>query len=197
MDRECPSYYVERTEDSIPHTKELIEYIRSLSPSKGMFRGAVPEPFQSHPGTSADGSPYVYPVLTPRFAISTTEELLKELRDFAGSDLSLAVQTHISENPSEVEYTKKLFSHLSAPGKPITYAGVYDHYHLLRDNTILAHAVHLEEEELELVKERESGISHCPTSNFNLTSGVAKVGVLLDKKIKVGPPASWASDILP
>jgi len=63
---------------------------------------------------------------------------------------------------------------------------VYDHYHLLRDNTILAHAVHLEEEELKLVKEKESGISHCPTSNFNLTSGMAKVGVLLDRKIKVG-----------
>lgn len=67
---------------------------------------------------------------------------------------------------------------------------MYDHYHLLRGNTILAHAVHLEEEELKLVKERESGISHCPTSNFNLTSGMAKVGVLLDRKIKVSPPAS-------
>jgi len=63
---------------------------------------------------------------------------------------------------------------------------VYDHYHLLRDNTILAHGVHLEEEELELIKERNSGISHCPTSNFNLTSGMAKVGVMLDKEIKVG-----------
>ena len=139
--------------------------------------------------SSADGSPYVYPVLTPRFAIATTDELLKELRDLVDSDPFLAIQTHISENPSEVEYAKILFSHLSRPGKPVTYAGVYDHYHLLRNNTILAHAVHFEEEELELVKERESGISHCPASNFNLTSGVAKVGVMLDKKIKVGSPA--------
>ena len=128
-------------------------------------------------------------MLTPRFAISTTDKLLQDIRDLAVSDPSLTIQTHISENPSEVKYTKELFSHLSTPEKPITYAGVYDHYHLLRDNTILAHAVHLEEEELKLVKERGSGISHCPTSNFNLTSGVAKVGALLDKEIKVGPPA--------
>ena len=129
-------------------------------------------------------------MLTPRFAISTTDELIASVGQLAASDPSLAIQTHISENPAEVEYTKKLFSHLSREGKPITYAGVYDHYGLLRDNTILAHAVHLEEEELELVKERRSGISHCPTSNFNLTSGVAKVGVMLDKEIKVGSPLS-------
>ena len=190
MDRESPSYYVERTEESVPHTEELIKYIRSLSPSKGVLRGTVLKSSESHTGSCTDGSLYVYPVLTPRFAISTTDKLLEKIRDLADSDPRLAIQTHISENPSEIKRTKELFSHLSKPEKPITYAGVYDHYHLMRDNTILAHAVHLEEEELKLVKERESGISHCPTSNFNLTSGVAKVGVLLDRKIKVGPSAS-------
>ena len=190
MDRMCPSYYVERTEESVPHTEELIKYIKSLSPSKGLFLGIVSKPFESHSGSPADGSRYVYPVLTPRFAISTTDKLLENIRDLADSDPLLTIQTHISENPAEVKSTNELFSHLSKPGKPITYAGVYDHYHLMRDNTILAHAVHLEEEELKLIKERESGISHCPTSNFNLTSGVAKVGVMLDRKIKVGPLAS-------
>ena len=147
------------------------------------------EPTRSHPRAPADGSPYVYTVLTPRFAISTTDELLGQLRHLADSDHSLAIQTHISENPAEVKETKKLFHHLSTPEKPITYAGVYDHYHLLRDNTILAHAVHLEEEELKLIKEKNSGISHCPTSNFNLTSGMAKVGDMLDRGIKVSFPS--------
>jgi len=185
MDRECPHYYVERTEESVPNTIELMEYIRSLSPAKGMFPSAAIKPSESHTRTSTDGSPYIYPILTPRFAISTTNELMEVVGELAVSDPSLAIQTHISENPSEVAYTKVLFAHLSKPEKPITYAGVYDHYHLLRHNTVLAHAVHLTEEELELIKERRSGISHCPTSNFNLTSGVAKVGVMLDKGIKV------------
>jgi len=186
MDRNSPSYYVEQTGQSVPDTEELIDHIKSLSPSEGAFQGTASDPSKPHTVASADGSPYVHPVLTPRFAISTTDDLLKKLRKLADSNHSLAIQTHISENPSEVQTTKELFSHLSEPGTPITYAGVYDYYHLLRNNTILAHAVHLEEEELKLVKERESGISHCPTSNFNLTSGVAKVGVLLDRKIKVG-----------
>ena len=190
MDRESPSYYVERTEESVSNTIKLIEHIRSLSPSKGVFRGAMCRPLESHKRDSADGSPYIYPVLTPRFAISTTDQLIASVGQLAAQDPSLAIQTHISENPSEVSRTKELFSHLSTEEKPITYAGVYDHYGLLRDNMILAHAVHLEEEELELVKERRSGISHCPTSNFNLTSGVAKVGVMLDKEIKVHSPAS-------
>ncbi|KAG6893946.1 hypothetical protein C0993_012645, partial [Termitomyces sp. T159_Od127] len=40
--------------------------------------------------------------------------------------------------------------------------------------------------ELKLIKEREAGISHCPTSNFNLRSGDAPIGLYLDKGIKVG-----------
>ena len=147
------------------------------------------KPSEFHTRISPDGSPYVYPILTPRFAISTTDRLIASVGKLAASDPSLAIQTHISENPSEISRTKKLFSHLSTEAKPITYPGVYDHHGLLRDNTILAHAIHLDEEELELVRERRSGISHCPTSNFNLTSGVARVGLMLDKGIKVGPPA--------
>lgn len=46
--------------------------------------------------------------------------------------------------------------------------------------------MHLTDEELDLIKTREAGISHCPTSNFNLSSGVAPVGSWLDRGIKVG-----------
>lgn len=188
MDRNSPDYYVEKTEDSVPDTELLIADIRNLSPSKGASHGAISEHSEPYSRAHADGSPYVYPILTPRFAISTTEELLGKLRVLADSDHSLAIQTHISENREEVKETKKLFAHLGTPEHPITYAGVYDHYHLLRENTVLAHAVYLEPEELDLIKKRNSGISHCPTSNFNLTSGMAHVGVMLDREIKVDYP---------
>ena len=80
--------------------------------------------------------------------------MIESLGKLAALDPPLAIQTHISENPAEVEHTKELYRHLSTPEKPITYAGVYNHYGLLRDNTILAHAVHFEEGDLVLVKER-------------------------------------------
>lgn len=176
MNAHSPTNYIEPSADaSIADTQELISYIRSLS------------------------NPLVQPIITPRFAISCTAELLSKLGTLVTSDTSLAIQTHISENQNEITFTKSLFPIETLPTPPplpgasqgvkpaeTTYAGVYDAFGLLRENTILAHGVHLEDGEVELIKARGAGISHCPTSNFNLRSGCAKVGAWLDKGVKVG-----------
>jgi guanine deaminase len=162
MDRNCPDFYVETSaEVSIAETKELITYIRSL-------------PTPAHSSHSL-----VQPILTPRFAIACTPALLTSLGDLASSDCSLHIQTHISENKTEIAFIRELF-----PAAP-HYAGVYDSFGLLRSNTVLGHGVHLEDAEIKLIAERKAGISHCPTSNFNLSSGVTPVGVYLDQGIKV------------
>jgi len=163
MDRNSPDTYVEASaEDSIEATKALITHIRSIAVDDGV------------------SEPLVYPILTPRFAISCTDTLLTSLGALASSDPSLHIQTHISENPSEVAFTKSLFPACSS------YTDVYDKHGLLRANTVLAHAVHLEEDEVKLIIKKNAGISHCPTSNFNLSSGVARVGEYLDLGIKIG-----------
>lgn len=122
----------------------------------------------------------VQPILTPRFAISCTDELLAELSKIYARNPDLRLQTHLSESTGEIEFTKELF-----PFAP-NYTKVYDHFKLLSDRTVLAHCVHLSAEELELIKLRGSGISHCPTSNLNLRSGVTKVGEMLNAGVKVG-----------
>lgn len=159
MDREVPEDNKESTQDSIDNTKKLIHYIRSL--------------------TQTSDSALVQPILTPRFAISCTPELLRSLGDIADSDPSLRIQAHISENLDEVATVGELF-----PGNT-SYADVYDYFGLLGPKTILGHAVHLGDDEVKLIAERKAGISHCPTSNFNLTSGIAQVGKYLDAGIKV------------
>ena len=165
MNRNCPDYYVEpSSEASLSATKDLIAHIRSF-----------PRPARRDSTLDA----LVQPILTPRFAISCTPDLMSSLGELASSDSTLRIQTHISENPREVAYTKELFPNSK------TYTNVYDDHGLLRENTILAHAIHLEDEEVELIKRRKAGISHCPTSNFNLSSGVARVGEYLDRGIKV------------
>lgn len=177
MNRESPDYYVEpSTEVSVEATVQLISYIRSIAGST----------------STGEAPPLLQPILTPRFAISCTPDLLESLGQLAKADPGLTIQTHISENESEISYTKKLFPPEVLPPLPdgskrtdVTYADVYDAYGLLRENTVLAHGVHLEDEEVKLIKERKAGISHCPTSNFNLRSGFAKVGMLLDHGIKV------------
>jgi guanine deaminase len=160
MNRNCPPNYIEPSVDeSIDTTLALIKYIEEL------------------PKTS-NGQPLVHPILTPRFAISCTEELLTRVSKIALKNPKLAIQTHISENPSEVELTKSLFNADS-------YAQVYERYHLLRNNTILAHGVHLTKDEMVLIAKHGAGVSHCPSSNFYLSSGMARVGMLLDHGVKV------------
>lgn len=156
MNRNCPDYYREPSaEASVKSTMELISYIRSLK------------------------SDLVHPVLTPRFAISCTDDLLKSLGNIVKVDKDLAIQTHISENKGEIEFTRELFPHCSS------YADVYEKHGLLTERTILAHGVHLEDDELSVIKKKGAGVSHCPTSNFNLRSGMARVGEMLDRGIKV------------
>jgi len=166
MDRQSPSYYVEPSPElSVSHTKALISYIRSLS--------------SSCDSTFSPSLPLVQPILTPRFAISCSSPLLSSLGELASSDPSLHIQTHISENPAEISLVRQLFPTAK------NYADVYDSFGLLRRNTVLGHAVHLDHAEVEMIKERGAGISHCPTSNFNLTSGIAPIGYYLDQGIKV------------
>jgi len=153
--------YVETTNDSFESTKELIEYIRQL-----------------HDGTSPL-PPLVYPALTPRFALSCTPELLGKIGQLADNDKSLHIQTHISENRDEVRETLKAF-----PGFP-SLAAIYDHFGILSERTILAHGCWVQDEELKLIKERGAGISHCPTSNFNLRSGFARAAEMMRIGVKV------------
>lgn len=156
----CPSYYVdESTESAVAATKATIAHIRTLDPSHTK----------------------VLPIITPRFAISCTHSLLSELGTLAAStNPPTHIQTHISENTSEISFTRKLFPSASS------YADVYDSASLLTPRTILAHGVHLSPDERALIKSRDSGISHCPTSNTALASGLCPVRTLLDEGIKVG-----------
>lgn len=168
MNRNTADYYVEAsTKSSLEDTHSVIDHIKSLN------------------AQATNTEPLVQPILTPRFAISCSDDLLAGLGSLAASDPALRIQTHISENLSEIAFTKKLFPQISS------YAGVYDHFGLLRNNTVLAHAVHLEDDEKKLVLERKAGISHCPTSNFNLSSGVAPIGEFLDLGIKVSAVISY------
>lgn len=168
MDQSSPSYYTEPSvEVSVDRTKALIDHIHTLSsPTDVATRPYRPS--------------LVQPIITPRFAISCSARLLSSLGELATSNPSLRIQTHLSENTAEVALTRKLFPDAKH------YTGVYDSFGLLRKNTILAHAIHLEDAEIELIKMRGAGISHCPNSNFNLTSGIAPIGHYLDQGIKVG-----------
>lgn len=123
----------------------------------------------------------VKPILTPRFIPSCTDELMEGLGRIRNR-YGLPVQSHLSENHSEIQWVKEL-----CPNSRF-YGDAYDQFGLFGGDagTIMAHCVSSTEAEIELIKNRGVTIAHCPQSNTNLSSGVAPVRVYLDRGIKVG-----------
>ncbi|KAI8920094.1 guanine deaminase [Powellomyces hirtus] len=121
----------------------------------------------------------VKPIITPRFAISCTPELLRGLGDMAEKN-SLPIQTHCSENAAECAFVQELFPESK------NYVDVYAQHNLLNPRTILAHCVHLSDAERKALRKSGAGVSHCPVSNFGLDSGACDVRALLDEQCKVG-----------
>lgn len=106
-------------------------------------------------------------------------ELLKKLGELA-ERYNLNIQSHISENLGEVNTVKEIFP------KNKHYSDVYDEANLLTKRCVMAHGVHLEDEELSMLSERGTSIAHCPCSNTNLGSGLCDVKRLLAANVKVG-----------
>lgn len=104
-------------------------------------------------------------VLTPRFALSCTPELLHRCGDIARSE-GLPVQTHLAENPEELRAVASAFPYSHS------YADVYNQAGLLGERTIVAHCLHLLPQERLCIKEQRCAIAHCPSSNRFLQSGV-------------------------
>uniref|UniRef100_A0A1A9W7D0 Guanine deaminase n=1 Tax=Glossina brevipalpis TaxID=37001 RepID=A0A1A9W7D0_9MUSC len=122
-------------------------------------------------------SSLIQPIITPRFALSCSKKLMNGLGDIA-KNYNLHIQSHISENLLEIDYVKELFAS--------SYAEAYDNAGLLTNKTIMAHGVHLEDEEMALLRKRGTSVAHCPASNTMLRSGLCDVKRLINKGIKVG-----------
>ena len=117
--------------------------------------------------------------ITPRFAPTSTPELLEAAGALKREFPDAYVHTHISENPMEVAWVHELFPDAE-------YADVYDRYGLLDSKSVLAHGVHLTEEELDLLSRRGSRIAHCPNSNLFLGSGLFPLHRVLESGVIVG-----------
>ena len=122
----------------------------------------------------------VRPIITPRFVPSCTPDLLKACGELAAK-YRLPVQSHLSENTSEIAWVAEL-----EPDSE-SYGDAYNQYGLFGQTpTIMAHCVWTQGNELELMKRNGVMVAHCPTSNFNIASGMAPVRTFLDEGLRVG-----------
>ena len=162
MNRNCPEALCEDVEAAVEGNEKLIAEFNAPSPNT------------HHP------TPLVRPIITPRFVPSCTPELLKACGELA-KKYQLPVQSHLSENTSEIAWVAEL------EPESKSYGDAYNRYGLFGQTpTIMAHCVWTAGSELELMKKNGVMVAHCPTSNFNLSSGMAPVRNLLDAGIRIG-----------
>ncbi len=126
----------------------------------------------------ADGGRLRY-AYTPRFAVSCTEEMLRESAA-AARESGAYWQTHVAEDRAEVDEVRRLFPEAR------DYVDVYDRAGGLGERTILAHAIHLSDRELARLVETGTRVAHCPASNLFLASGVMPLARYLEAGLVVG-----------
>lgn len=117
--------------------------------------------------------------VTPRFAVSCTEEMLSASAALAKST-GTYWQTHLAEDRSEVDEVHRLFP------DALDYTDVYDRANALGEKSIVAHAVHLSDREVARLAETGTRIAHCPSSNLFLSSGAMPLSRYLDAGVRVG-----------
>ena len=121
------------------------------------------------------------PILTPRFAPTCSEPLLKGLGKLQ-KEYQVPVQSHLSENLSEIAWVKELFPWSSCYGDVYHQCGLFGG----EAKTIMAHCVHSCDIEVEMMREKGVYVAHCPQSNINLSSGIAPIRRYLEEGIPVG-----------
>src|SRR5690606_15181635 len=118
--------------------------------------------------------------VTPRFAATSTPEQLalagRLLRDNPG----VLMQTHWAENQAEIAWIRELFPERSS------YLDVYRHYGLLGDHSVLAHGIHISDEDRRCLADTGTRIAFCPTSNTFLGSGLFDLERARNAGVKVG-----------
>ena len=124
-----------------------------------------------------DNHPLISITVDPHAVYTCSPELLTRLGDVAQKHNSLYV-IHLSENQAEVNTCKERYN--CSPVQHLEQLG------LLTPNTLAAHCVMLDDQEIALLAQRGVKVSHCPESNMKLASGTAPVVKMLEAGLCVG-----------
>ena len=120
--------------------------------------------------------------VTPRFAPTSSPEQMELAGAVWQENPGTYLQSHVSENVNEIDWVKALYPERNG------YVDVYHHYGQLGERSILGHGVHLSEAEFQLLHDTGTAISHCPTSNLFLGSGLFSIQKAVEEKrpVRVG-----------
>ncbi|MDO4650150.1 MAG: amidohydrolase family protein [Eubacteriales bacterium] len=154
MDQNSPEFLVETPEQSVAETERFVaEHL---------------------------GDDHVKPILTPRFAPTCSEELLKELGRIAQT-YHVGLQTHLVESKAEAAWAAELFPQYGSDG------AIYEGCGLLGEGpAIFAHVIFPTEVEERILKKYQAVSVHCPDATANITAGIMPVSQMLEKGLRLG-----------
>ena len=154
MDRLCPDELRDDPESAYNDSKALIEKWHG----KGRLGYAI----------------------TPRFALTSSEEQLAAAGRLAAEYPDTWIHTHLAENKEEVDQIAEQFPWSRS------YLDVYDHFGLLRERAMYAHCLHLDETDRSIMASKGAAGAFCPTSNLFLGSGLFDLDAMTDAGVRVG-----------
>lgn len=159
MDRNGPETLSNTVQEAVEGTKRVMEHTRNM--------------------------PLISAIVTPRFVPSCTPQMMTALGQLA-NEYHLPVQSHLSENQSEIAWVAEL------EPESTCYGDAYRRYGMFGQTpTLMAHCCYTAGEEFELMKLHHVFAVHCPTSNCNLGSGIAPIRRFLN----AGIPVALGSDV--
>jgi guanine deaminase len=117
--------------------------------------------------------------VTPRFAVTSTDAQLAELGALLEEFPTVLMQTHLAENEDEIATVRRLFPNDE------NYTAVYARFGLLGARSLLGHCIHLDHNEVALLRDTKSVAVFCPTSNLFIGSGLFDYKRLKDAGVRI------------
>jgi 5-methylthioadenosine/S-adenosylhomocysteine deaminase len=122
------------------------------------------------------GHPLIVPSVAPHAPYTCTDEILQACADLA-VEHDVPLQIHILETRQEAEDSWDEFEQKVV--NRVADLGVF------RAQTIAAHCVHVDTEQILLLKKHGVAVAHNPTSNLKLASGIAPIKEMLEREVKL------------
>jgi len=116
-------------------------------------------------------------VLAPCSPFSVTSDLMKQSAKLA-REYGVHLHTHLAETEDEEQFCMQMFGH-----RPVGYM---QEVNWVGDDVWFAHAVWVNDEEINVFAKHNCGVAHCPTSNMRLASGIAPIKEYRKAGVNVG-----------
>jgi len=114
--------------------------------------------------------------LAPCSPFSVTPELMRSTAEY-GEANNLLIHTHLAETIDEEKFCISKYQK-----RPVDYVKSLG---WISKNAWFAHTVHLNDDDIKLMGKACCGVSHCPSSNLRLGSGIARIKEMIDAGISV------------